>query len=153
MPQLAVGTFPSQIFWMLLGFFAVYIFISKVAAPNIESTLSDRSSHMNGLIGQANKLKTEAKKLEEDAVIALENAEIDSLAVETKLLDSFREQSIKEKTMLFDMFSKKSKAESAMLSTSADNVFKEMSENIDPMLELAMKSISCSLNKNDKNKK
>jgi F0F1-type ATP synthase membrane subunit b/b' len=144
LPQLAVETFPSQVFWVLFGFFAVYVFVSNVLTPQIEETLENRISHIEALVNNAKQLETESKKLEQDAFIALEDAEIESAAAETKLMTSFREQSIKEKNMLYDMFSKKSKAESRILSTSVDNVFAEISDNLDGILDLAMKSIDCS---------
>jgi len=149
MPQLDVATFPSQIFWILLGFLAIYMFVSKVVTPSIEETFENRVAHIDSLVDTANQLKSEAKKLENEAFIALENAEIDSSAIEQKLLASFREHSIKEKSMLFKTFSKRSKKESVVLSESINNVFNEISENIDNILDAAMKSVSCSLNNSD----
>lgn len=150
MPQLDVGTFPSQIFWILLGFLAIYMFVSKVVTPSIEETFENRISHIDSLVNTANQLKSEVKKLENESFIALENAEIDSSAAESKLLASFREQSIKEKNTLFEMFSKKSIKESMKLSESVDKVFKEISGNIDNILDTAMKSVSCSIKESGK---
>lgn len=152
MPQLDTGTFPSQIFWILFGFLALYIFISKVVTPSIEETFGNRMSHVDSLIDTANQLKSEARKLENDSFIALENAEIDSDAAESKLLASFREQSIKEKNMLFEMFSRKSKKESMVLSESVNNVFHEISASIDTIIDVAMNSVSCSITKNSNDK-
>jgi F-type H+-transporting ATPase subunit b len=150
MPQLDVGTFPSQIFWILIGFLAIYMFVSRVVTPSIEETFENRISHIDSLVNTATQLKIEAKKLENESFIALENAEIDSSSAESKLLTSFREQSIKEKNMLFEMFSRKSIKESMKLSESVDRVFNEISGNIDNIMDAAMKSVSCSIKDDDR---
>jgi F0F1-type ATP synthase membrane subunit b/b' len=145
LPQLAVETFPSQIFWTLLGFFAVYLFISFVVTPKIEKTLENRVSHIDNLVQDAQKLESEATALEHDSFIALENAEMDSAAAEAKLMAAFREQSIEEKDVLYSKFSRKSKTESDALSKSVAASFLKVSEDLEVILDAAMKSISCSL--------
>jgi F-type H+-transporting ATPase subunit b len=143
-PQLAVETYSSQVFWILIGFVILYLYVANVVTPKIEETFEDRISHIDDLIKNAKKLEAEAQKLERDAFIALENAEIDSAAAESRLMSSFREQSIAEKSKLYERFSRKSKEESIELSRTVDKLFLEISENMDDIMNVAMNSIACS---------
>ena len=122
MPQLAVETFPSQIFWILVGFFAVYFFMSTVVAPNLEETLENREQHVGSLVKKAEKLNSDAQKIEKNAFDALERVEVDSAATESKLIASFREQSIKEKDALYKLFAKESRSKSELLAEASEKV-------------------------------
>ena len=145
MPQLAVETFPSQIFWILLGFAVVYLFMARVATPNILETLRNRTVHIDELLNAARQLRSEAEKLEKTSAADLENAEMDSIAAEAELMSKFRERSVKEKEELYALYSEKSKQESASISLSADETFREISANMDEILDSAVKSISASV--------
>ena len=136
MPQLAVETFPSQIFWILLGFAVVYLFMARVATPNILETLRNRTVHIDELLNAARQLRSEAEKLEKTATADL---------AESELMTKFRERSVKEKEELYALYSEKSKQESASISLSADETFREISANMDEILDSAVKSISASV--------
>ena len=141
MPQLAVETFPSQIFWILIGFCLVYFFISKVVTPNIEETLQNRAAHVDDLLNAAKQLRSEADQLENDALVALENAELESAAAESELITAYRDRALKEKEELYTLFTEKSKEESASLEESSEKTFKEISENADEILDAALKKV------------
>ncbi|MBR1734993.1 MAG: hypothetical protein IJ730_06060 [Alphaproteobacteria bacterium] len=146
MPQLAVETFPSQIFWILVGFFAIYAFMSFIIAPKIEETLENRASHIGLLVKRAERLEADAKGIEKNAQDALERAEIDISAAESKLISSLREQSIKEKETLYEIFSKESRKKSASLSEEADQCFLDIANDVDDIVNAAMLKISNSFN-------
>ena len=148
MPQLAVETFPSQIFWILVGFAIVYFFMARVVTPNIQETLRNRSAHIDELLSAARQLSSEAEKLEKTAAANLENAEMESVAAEAELMTKFRERSVKEKEELYELYSDKSKQESASISKSAHETFREISEHMDEILDSAVKSISASVGEN-----
>ncbi|MDR2157969.1 MAG: hypothetical protein LBO02_01475 [Holosporaceae bacterium] len=145
MPQFATSTFPSQIFWILVGFSLVYLFVSRVFTPKLERTLLDRELHVENLLKAANKLKNEADKLEKDSIIALENAKIDSNAAESKVISAFREQSLREKDTLYELFSEKSKIESESLMKSSEDAFQSVSANMDEIVDEALAGVSCSM--------
>lgn len=147
MPQLAVETFPSQIFWILLGFCLVYFFISKIVTPNIEETLQNRATHVGDLLNAAKQLRTEAEKLETDAVSALESTKLEAMVAESELLTEYRERSLKEKEELYNLFSKRSKIELEAISKSADETFEKISNDMDKILDTAIKTISRSVSK------
>ncbi|MBQ7674716.1 MAG: hypothetical protein IJT36_09475 [Alphaproteobacteria bacterium] len=142
MPQLAVETFPSQIFWVLIGFFAVYVFMSTVIAPKIEKTLENRSSHIGSLVKRAEQLENDAKIIEKNALDALERAEVDATTAESKLIASFREQSIKEKEALYEVFSKQSRSKSKLLSEEAEKCFADISNDMDDIISTAIHKIN-----------
>ena len=147
MPQLAVETFPSQIFWILLGFCLVYFFISKIVTPNIEETLRNRATHVSDLVNAATQLQMEAEKLESDSISALETAKLEAIAAESELLTEYRERSLKEKEELYNLFSEKSKIELESISKSADETFEKISNDMDKILDTAVAAISHSVSK------
>ncbi|MDR3179891.1 MAG: hypothetical protein LBT70_03245 [Holosporaceae bacterium] len=153
MPQLAIETYASQIFWVLVGFLVVYLFMSTVVAPDLEETLGNRMLHVESLQKTAARLKDEAETLKKEADNALENAFLESYKAESELVSSFREKSIREKSNLHEEFSQKSKMESATLAASAEKAFQEVVADIkDALLEAALEKIICH-GKNQKQQK
>jgi F-type H+-transporting ATPase subunit b len=146
-PQLAVETYASQIFWVILGFALVYIFMSRFATPKIEALLQNRSDYIKNFETVSAELQNEADKLDNESFVELENAEIEATATESKLMSDFRKQNLARKNQLFEKFSKESQKESAALTASADEVFQELSSNMDVFLNTSMNRISCSENK------
>ena len=49
MPQFDFGTFPSQIFWLIVCFAALYFLLAKTVLPKIGAVLEDRPSPENVL--------------------------------------------------------------------------------------------------------
>jgi F-type H+-transporting ATPase subunit b len=145
LPQLAVENFPSQIFWILVGFAIIYIFVSQVVTPGIERILGNRVSHIEDLVKNAKDLNSEAEKLEHEAFVSLENAAIEAEAAESKLISCFREQSIAEKKALYEVFSQESRRESELLTKTAADLFEKMSAEIEDVTDLAMKRIACNV--------
>jgi len=145
MPQLVTSTFPSQIFWVLLGFCFVYCFVSLVFTPKIEKVLRDREFYIDGFSRDARRLADEAEKLEKDSVAELENAQISASEAEAKLVSALREQNFREKELLYGLFSQKSKEESDLLIRSSEKVFEEVSRDMDKLVDRALAGISCSM--------
>jgi F-type H+-transporting ATPase subunit b len=141
LPQLDAGTFPSQIFWILVGFSLVYLFISRKVTPEIEQTLRARTDHLNDLFKRARRLRSEAEKLESDARIALENARSKFSADESKFTAIFQEQSKKEKDSLEAAFARKSQKELKILAESSSVAFDDARRNIDEILDTSLDKI------------
>ena len=73
MPQLEqIATFPSQIFWLVVSFLALFIIIWRIALPKITHALETRQERIDNNLERAADLKKEAE-------IAIENYE-ESLA-------------------------------------------------------------------------
>ena len=65
MPQFDPSSFPSQIFWLVVSFIALYLVVSKIAVPRIAEVLEQRHRLVQDDIERAAALKAET-----DAAIA-----------------------------------------------------------------------------------
>ena len=146
MPQLDVSTFSSQIFWVLVGFLLVYIFMSTVVTPALKGTLDNRASHVDAILKNVEKLRTEAEKLEDEAEYSLENARKKIRIEEDKLESTLRQKSEKEKEKLHSAFIQSSQQASDELVDNARDVLSEMSANLDDIVADAEKKISLEKN-------
>lgn len=68
MPQLDPSLFPTQLFWLLVTFVALFMVVWKVALPRIAEVLAQRQTRIDGDLEKAQALKTEA----EDVLAAYE---------------------------------------------------------------------------------
>jgi F-type H+-transporting ATPase subunit b len=64
-PPFDAQSFPSQLFWLVLIFVALYLLMSKLALPRMGSILEARRRHIEDDLAEAQRLK-----LESDAAIA-----------------------------------------------------------------------------------
>ena len=74
MPQFKTNTFPSQIFWLVITFSALYIFISLVILPRIRSNIRLRKNKISNNLERALALKNEMEKLAEEYNAKVEEA-------------------------------------------------------------------------------
>ena len=74
LPQLDVGTFPTQIFWLFVTFIVLYIAMSKIAIPRIEYVLEERHSRIAEDLDKAGKLKADAEEVQANYEKALADA-------------------------------------------------------------------------------
>jgi F-type H+-transporting ATPase subunit b len=70
MPQFDATTFPSQLFWLLISFVALYWIISRIAVPRIGEVLEQRARVIQDDLDRATQLKAET----DQAVAAYERA-------------------------------------------------------------------------------
>lgn len=61
LPQLNIGTYPSQIFWLLVSFGVLYIAFSKRVLPSIGGVVDARDSMIKGNLDSAQALKDQAE--------------------------------------------------------------------------------------------
>ncbi len=64
MPQLDLGSFPNQIFWLLVALGAIYYVLSRVALPRIGAVLAERQGTITNDIAAAEELKLKASEAE-----------------------------------------------------------------------------------------
>ena len=62
MPQLNPEFWASQIFWLILVFFSLYIIIWKIFLPRITDSIENRKSRVIGDLSEAQKFKENAEK-------------------------------------------------------------------------------------------
>jgi F-type H+-transporting ATPase subunit b len=60
-PPLDSKTFPSQIFWLVIFFGALYLLMSRLVLPRIASILETRKNRIDGDIARASALKDETE--------------------------------------------------------------------------------------------
>ena len=73
MPQFNFDTFPSQIFWLLISFAALYFLLVRTALPKIGAVLEARQRKIDDDLERATELELQAK----EALVAYE-AELDA---------------------------------------------------------------------------
>ena len=86
MPQLDIGTFDNQVFWLLLALVAIYFVLSRVALPRIAAILAERRGTITNDIAAAEDLKSKAVAAEAayEQALADARAEAQRIAGETK---------------------------------------------------------------------
>ena len=86
MPQLDIGTFDNQVFWLLITLVAIYFVLSRVALPRIAAILAERQGTITNDIAAAEDLKSQAEAAEAayDKALADARAEAQRIAGETK---------------------------------------------------------------------
>lgn len=78
MPQLDISTYPSQIFWALVCFFALFIIAKLYIVPKIESIKDRRWEMQDNDDQRSQEMFDERLKLEEQAQTILEKAKQES---------------------------------------------------------------------------
>lgn len=63
MPQLDTTTFPSQLFWLLVCFVALYFILSYIALPKISKVLETREQTIEAKINKASLYREQAEDL------------------------------------------------------------------------------------------
>ncbi len=121
--------------------------MATVVTPALQETLDNRVAHIDGLLKEAEKLKDEAQKLEHEAFSAYDDAQIQAAAEEAKLVENFRQNSIKEKEKLYDLFVEESRKEAESLAESSAQTFAEISANMDDLVNYAMEKMYCNTEK------
>jgi len=86
MPQLDVGTFPNQIFWLIIALIAMYFILSRVALPRIAAVLAERQGTLTNDLAAAEDLKRQAVEAED----AYNKALADARAEAHKIADEAR---------------------------------------------------------------
>ena len=119
MPQLEIHTYPSQIFWLIVCFFTLYIVMANMIIPRIADIIEQRRKKINDAIDKANELKKKAEiSLEKyQAALAAATAEADKSLNKTqdelnKLIENKQtelEESLKEKIAADETEIRKSK--------------------------------------------
>ena len=71
MPQLDPSTWPPQLIWLAITFFALYFVMARVALPQIGATIDNRRAIAAGDLDAAQSLKVETEKALADYEAAL----------------------------------------------------------------------------------
>ena len=93
LPQMDTTWFPSQVFWLAVTFFCLYVIFSRKVLPEISVTLENRRTQIEGDLENAQELKEEAEKVHQAYEEILDEAR-------KKSSDAFKkvDESIKKKS-------------------------------------------------------
>jgi F-type H+-transporting ATPase subunit b len=85
-PPMDTATFPSQLFWLVIFFGALYYLMSKVALPRIKAILDMRHGQIQSDLAKAQALKTDAEKAQQayEALMVEARNKASALAAETR---------------------------------------------------------------------
>jgi F-type H+-transporting ATPase subunit b len=92
LPQLNIETFPSQIFWLIVAFFALYWLMSKVALPRIAGALEERADAIASDLDRAEELKRKAEEAEAAYRQALADARANAQAIAAETRAEIRKE-------------------------------------------------------------
>ncbi len=86
MPQLDIGLFPNLIFWLIVAIVALYLVLTRVALPRINTILAERNDAISNDLEQAAIFKRRAEEAEAAYAAALARAREDAqkISAETK---------------------------------------------------------------------
>jgi len=74
LPQLKVGTWPSQLFWLVVIFGLGYVFMARVVTPRIGSVLEERRTRLDEDLTRAREASAEAAQTRADYEASLDEA-------------------------------------------------------------------------------
>ena len=84
MPQLDISTWPPQLFWLAVTFFALYYVISRVVIPRTGGVIALRKSTIDGDLAGAQRLKLETENAIRSYEAALADAKAKAHAIATE---------------------------------------------------------------------
>lgn len=141
LPQLATETFASQIFWVVLGFFCVYGFMHCFAVPKLRKILEERQLYVDDLVKTAELFEKESLKIEKESKDLLSETRRKILEEETKVVEEMESANREEQKRISNDILYRSKKEVASLDTDTEEVFNEVSRDIDDFLDLALNKV------------
>ena len=78
LPQMDISTFPSQLFWLIITFTALYLFMWKFVIPRLGTTIEERKDKISNDINDAENLNSEASKILENYDDKMNSASLES---------------------------------------------------------------------------
>ena len=86
MPQLDFSSYPPQLIWLAIVFFALYMVLSRLALPSIGGVLEQRRDRIAADLDEAVRLKEESEKAlaAYEAALAEAKAKAHAIAQETR---------------------------------------------------------------------
>jgi F-type H+-transporting ATPase subunit b len=117
-PPLDSKTFPSQLFWLVLFFAALYVLMSKFALPRLSAIVANRKARIDGDLARAQSLKdeTEAAVKSYEKALADARGRANDIARETR--DAVNKDVEAESHKLDEALAKKVSAAEAKIAAS-----------------------------------
>jgi F-type H+-transporting ATPase subunit b len=99
-PPFNSETFPSQLFWLVIAFIALYVLLSRLALPRVASIFAARSGRVKGDLEVAERLKTDSEAAIEAYEKALANARAKAQTIASATRAEFAAKSAEKKKEL-----------------------------------------------------
>ena len=113
MPQLDISTFPSQIFWLIITFSALFFVIWRISVPKIADTLEARQKRIDDNLLRAEELKKDAENALNAYEVSIELAHLEAQNIlseaSTKLANESQLQEVKLNEILESRFKESEK--------------------------------------------
>ncbi len=138
LPQLAVSTFPSQVFWVLAGFACVYLFMQYFAVPRLRQALKTREQYLQTMQEKTEYLVFETEQLERAAQAKLDGVKAETTARETQLIAELETYHAERQEALRREFEATMQKELAQLKRSSETVFEEIASNCSAIVDEAV---------------
>jgi F-type H+-transporting ATPase subunit b len=100
MPQLDPSLFPTQLFWLVITFLALFLIAWKVALPRITDVLDARQTRIDGDLEKARALKEEAEEVIATYEKTLADASLQAQDIHRQLVLTLTEERTKRQEEL-----------------------------------------------------
>lgn len=111
------------------------------AVPKLKRILDSRENHINDLLDVAEKLNEKSAKIEKESNELLSKTKQEILDTELRLVEKLEKKSSEEKQRLSEEILENANNEMASLKVSSEEVFKDISSDLDELLDLALQKI------------
>ena len=83
LPQMDISKYPSQIFWLIITFGILYIFMWKIAIPQLRTIVEERKDKVSTDLNEADQLQTQAKSTLEEYEAKITNSNLEASSIYT----------------------------------------------------------------------
>jgi F-type H+-transporting ATPase subunit b len=133
MPQFDPSSFPSQIFWLVVSFVALYLVVSRLAVPRIAEVLEQRRRLVQDDIDRAAALKAET----DQAIAAYEQAMAEA---RSQAQDHVRAIAAEVKALADKRTAEVTEAVNAQIAAAEARIAKARAESLDGIRQTAVES-------------
>ncbi len=126
MPQFDVSTFPSQLFWLLISFLALFLFTKYVSGPRIAYVLKSRQSKIEADLNQAEAYHRQIEESHETLTLHLQEARVKSRDLLSAEISSLRLSASKHKHDVVKRLAQKLKASEEEIETQKQEAVADM---------------------------
>ena len=127
MPQLDISTWPPQLFWLAVTFFALYYVISRVVIPRTGGVIALRKSTIDGDLAGAQRLKLETENAIRSYEAALADAKAKAHAIATENRNFLNAEIEGERAKLDDALGAKIAAAEKKVTAARDKALQDVS--------------------------
>ena len=126
MPQFDSSTFASQIFWLIITFFALYFVLARTVLPKIARVLEARQGRVHDDLERATHLEQEAKEALAAYQAALDAAKAEAQAVIREAAEEMDAEAAKRHEELVERLVAEVKAAEARIAGARDEALADI---------------------------